>query len=95
MSKNAGDFYFIDGIEGKSDPKRTRGNNVKKLSMNEKPVGEWNTYEIDVDGGSVELRVNGKVLNWATDVQKVAGKILLQSEGAEIHFRNISITPIG
>jgi hypothetical protein len=95
LSKNAGDFYFIDGIEGKSDPKRTRGNNVKKLSMNEKPVGEWNTYEIDVDGGSVELRVNGKVLNWATDVQKVAGKILLQSEGAEIHFRNIGIIPIG
>jgi Domain of Unknown Function (DUF1080) len=93
-SRSAGDFYFIDGIEGKSDPNRTRGNNVKKLSMNENPVGEWNTYEIDVDGGSVELRVNGKVLNRATDVQKVAGKIALQSEGTEIQFRHISIIPI-
>lgn len=95
LTRNAGDFYFIDGIAGKSDPARTRGNHVKKLSMNENPVGEWNVYEIDADGGSVELRVNGKVLNLATDVQRVAGKIALQSEGTEIHFRNVSIIPTG
>ncbi|MHC4589351.1 MAG: 3-keto-disaccharide hydrolase, partial [Planctomycetota bacterium] len=55
---------------------------------------EWNDYEIIVDGGSVVLKVNGHVVNEAWGVQEVPGKICLQSEGAEIHFRNIRLAPI-
>jgi hypothetical protein len=76
------------------DPARTEGRNTKKTSGNEKPIGEWNEYEIIVDHGTIILKVNGKELNRATDCEEVPGKICLQSEGAEIHFRNIRLTPI-
>ena len=70
------------------------GRNTKATGTNEKPLGEWNSYEIEVDGPNVELRVNGRVLNHASACAVVAGHIGLQSEGVPIMFRNIRITPL-
>ena len=53
-------------------------------------VGDSTSSRI-VDGPWVQLRVNGQVLNEAWDCEVKPGKICLQSEGAEIHFRNISL----
>lgn len=93
-SGNAGDFWNIDDYKMKTDPERTRGRNTKKTKMAENPIGEWNEYEIIVDEGNVILYVNGEEVNRAWDVEENAGKICLQSEGAEIHFRNIRLAPI-
>ena len=49
---------------------------------------------IIVDGSNITLYVNGELVNQAWDVQDIAGKICLQSEGAEIHFRNIKIKEV-
>ena len=57
----------------------------------EKPIGQWNHYKITVDGGLVRLEINGKLVNEATDCDALPGKICLQSEGAEIFFKNIVI----
>jgi hypothetical protein len=38
--------------------------------------------------------VNGKLVNEGTQANPASGKILFQSEGAEIFFRNISIAPL-
>ncbi|MDZ7719389.1 MAG: DUF1080 domain-containing protein [Balneolaceae bacterium] len=69
----------------------------------EKPVGEWNTMEIyTFDGNSVHV-VNGKVnmrtynsqyLKNGKNYPLKKGKIQLQSEGAEIFYRNIEIKSI-
>ncbi|MHC4416806.1 MAG: 3-keto-disaccharide hydrolase [Planctomycetota bacterium] len=93
-SGNAGDFWNIGQFPMKADPARTRGRNTRKTHGAERPIGEWNDYEIIVDGGSIVLKVNGQTVNEAWDVQEVPGKICLQSEGAEIHFRNIRLAPI-
>jgi hypothetical protein len=61
---------------------------------NEKPLGEWNQYEITADGTNLTLKVNGQIQNQATDFAVMPGKILLQSEGAAIEFQNIQLTPI-
>jgi hypothetical protein len=94
QSGNAGDFWNIDEFPMKTDPQRTHGRNTKKTHFAEYPIGDWNEYEIVVDGGSVILNVNGEELNRAGDVLKTPGKIGLQSEGAEIHLRNIRLAPI-
>lgn len=94
QSENAGDFWNIDEFPMKTVAERLSGRNTKKTHMAERPIGEWNEYEIVVDGGNIVLNVNGEELNRAWDVQEVAGKICLQSEGAEIHFRNIRLAPI-
>jgi len=93
-SQNAGDFWNIDEFQMTTDPARTNGRNTRKLAMAENPVGEWNEYEIIVDGPTITLFVNGWKVNEAWDVAVVPGKIGLQSEGAEIHFRHVRLAPI-
>lgn len=93
-SGNAGDFWNIGEVAMRTDPARTKGRNTKKTQPAEKPVGEWNSYEIVVDGPWVQLKVNGKVVNEAWDCEVVPGHVCLQSEGAEIHFRDIQLVPL-
>lgn len=93
-SGNAGDFWNIGDVVMTVDAARTKGRNTKKTHAAEKALGEWNQYEIIVDGPWVQLKVNGEVVNEAWDCEVVPGHICLQSEGAEIHFRDIQLTPI-
>ena len=60
----------------------------------EKPPGEWNEYQITFDEGNLTLLVNGEKLNEADHCEVIPGKIGLQSEGGEIHFRKVKLTPI-
>jgi type 1 glutamine amidotransferase len=91
---NAGDFWKIGDFPAATDPARTNGRNAKKLKAAEKPLGEWNHYAIRVDHGTVTLEVNGELVNRATGVLETPGKIALQSEGAEIQFKNVRLTPL-
>ena len=60
---------------------------------NERPVGEWNQYEIYLNQGDLKICVNNLLQNEATDCQVVPGKIGLQSEGGAIQYRNIVMIP--
>lgn len=94
-SENAGDIWNIGEFPMHADAGRTDGRRTVKMHpTNEKPLGEWNQYSIRLDGGNLELRVNGLLQNTATDCQQVEGFIGLQSEGAHIEFRNIRIRPL-
>lgn len=64
---------------------------VKGMKLADKPVGEWNHYEIKLAGGDLELKINGELVNRASGLDVLSGPIGLQSEGAEIHFRNIEL----
>lgn len=66
---------------------------VSKMKMAENAPGEWNRYEIEVAGDTLTLHINGQLVNEARGLDILAGPIGLQSEGAEIHFRNIHIEP--
>jgi acetyl esterase/lipase/sugar lactone lactonase YvrE len=65
----------------------------RKPGVEEKPVGQWNSYDIVCMGDTVTLTVNGKLANKATGCVPAAGKIGLQSEGAQLEFRNIYLEP--
>ena len=60
----------------------------------EKPHGKWNVLELVTEGNTVRLYVNGKLVNEGTDPFPKEGKILIQSEGAEVYFRNIKLYPL-
>ena len=60
----------------------------------ESPLGEWTTVEIISDGGSIKNLVNGVVVNAVTDCTYTHGKVLLQSEGAELYIRKIELQPL-
>ena len=67
---------------------------VKRAKAAEKAPGEWNRYEITLKGGELTLSINGETVNQASGLDVLSGPIGLQSEGAEIHFRDIAITPL-
>ena len=60
----------------------------------EKPHGQWNVVELVNQNGHVKQYVNGKLVNEGTDAFPSSGKILFQSEGAEVFFRNIKLYPL-
>jgi len=60
----------------------------------ESPYGQWTRLEVIADGDRVTNVVNGKVVNEGTRSSLTEGKILLQSEGAEIYFRRVDLEPL-
>ena len=58
---------------------------------NEKPVGEWNTNVTVCAGNDVKAIINGKKLNEITDCTVSSGFIGIQSEGADIEIRRMSL----
>lgn len=95
MVKNKGDIFNIGEFPMQTAPGRTKGRRTPKLHpTNEKPLGEWNEYEIELDGGDLRILVNRLLQNEAFDVWETPGKICLQSEGSEMEFRNIVLIPI-
>ena len=56
-----------------------------------KPAGEWNHYRIACNDGVVKLSVNGKEVSGGSAVSPRKGYICLESEGSEVHFRNVRI----
>jgi len=90
-----GDIWNIDEVKMKVDPARTSGRHTPKLhDSNERPIGEWNDYEITLDGGNLEIKVNNLLQNLASECEVVPGKIGLQAEGSPKEFRNIVLVPI-
>ena len=63
----------------------------QKELNNEKPNGEWNTAEVIVNKGKFIHMLNGKKVNEGELINTQKGHILLQSEGAEVFYRNASI----
>ncbi len=94
MAGNAGDFYSIGSFPMKGDAGRTNGRHVAHTMSNERPQGEWNEYEIIVDGGTITLNVNGAELNKATECEATAGRIALQAEGGQIWFKDVRLVPL-
>ena len=93
MSDHLGDIFTIGGFPLQTG--RSRGRYTPKLHpSNEKPLGEWNIYEIILDGGDLEIKVNGLVQHCGTDCSEMPGKICLQSEGSQMEYRNIVLIPI-
>jgi len=95
MSGHAGDFWLVSGATLKIDPAR-RDPRISRHYFRmkddvEKPLGQWNQYEIVCKGDTIRLIINGQLVNEGTDAEPCRGKILLQSEGAEIHFRDIKL----
>jgi hypothetical protein len=60
----------------------------------ESPDGKWTRIEVECVGDRITNIVNGVKVNEGTRSSLTRGKILFQSEGAEIYFRRIELTPL-
>jgi hypothetical protein len=57
----------------------------------ERPHGEWNTLDIVALDGKIFVQLNDHVANFAKQANPTAGRIGIQSNGAEIIFRTITL----
>jgi hypothetical protein len=106
-SGNAGDFWCIVEDISVPDMERRRGPRdqwgitegkarriLNLTDHSEKPVGEWNAMRIEAVGRTIRVWVNGDLVNEGFDATADHGQIALQSEGAEVEFRKIVLTPM-
>ena len=91
-----GEWTFFSQAQGAS------GRCIKQPD-NEKPSGEWNTVElitvgedsIHIVNGTVVMRLHGPLdISGAVPVPVTSGPIILQSEGAEVFYRDVEWRPI-
>lgn len=107
MNQNAGDFWCIQeditvpDMEKRRGPKEKWGVNGDKLRRipnltdgTEKPLGEWNSMVIECVKNSIKVWLNGVLVNYGYDATASKGQIALQSEGSEVEFKDIKLTPI-
>lgn len=84
-----GELFGVGGVT--TVPDNPRGDRSKSTENRCKGKGEWNTYEVVCVDGTIKLSVNGKFVNGISQSTAKKGYLCLESEGAEIHFRNLKI----
>jgi len=91
----AGDLFLIRGFKMTLKPERIdRSNNRHFLRSHdgvEKPLGEWNQGTVICHDKFVSIKVNDTLVMAGRGSEFSSGRIALQSEAGEIHFRNIMI----
>ena len=95
VTKKGNDFiYDPKGQLTSFSDKSPNGRHAVKNPDAEKPSGEWNTLEVYCFGDSAIHIVNSKVVMklYHSNIKK--GKIQIQSEGAEVYYRDFSIQKI-
>jgi hypothetical protein len=104
---NAGDFWCIvqditvPDMEKRRGPKEKWGTTdgkerriINLTDNSEKPVGEWNTMIIECVADTIKVWENGDLVNYGYNATTQKGQIALQSEGSEVEFRRLELTPI-
>lgn len=85
----SGELFGAGGMT--ATPDNPRGNRSMSTELRCKGKGEWNVYDVVCINGNVQLSINGKFVNSIRNASTRKGYLCLESEGAEIHFRNIQI----
>ena len=84
-----GELFGVGGVT--TVPDNPRGTRSMSIENRCKGRGEWNSYTLVAVDGTLKLSVNGKFVNGVSRSTQKKGYLCLESEGAEIHFRNLRI----
>jgi hypothetical protein len=85
----SGELFGANGLT--AEPDNPRGRRSMSHEFRCKPHGEWNAYDVICVDGVIKLSINGKFVNGMRNASVRKGYLCLESEGSEIHFRNIRI----
>jgi hypothetical protein len=89
-----GEFTIGRIAWGKIDPDWNPALGFRGRDEVEKPHGQWNRIEAICEGGNLTYYLNGVKINEGTNGSFTEGRLLFQSEGAEIFFRHIELQPL-
>lgn len=99
LTGRAGDLLLTNPPDAKLEVDQTRRDPklercFRRIEMKEsieKKLGEWNEMEVTCRGGDITLVLNGFKVNEGKNGNLHSGRIALQSEGAEVYFKDIDI----
>ncbi|MEO9892538.1 DUF1080 domain-containing protein [Aurantibacter sp.] len=84
-----GELFGVGGVTTETDnPRGTRSKSIENRALGK---GEWNNYKVVCVDGTIKLSVNGKFVNGISKSTIKKGYLCLESEGAEIHFKNFKL----
>ena len=103
----AGDFWLIGedlevpNMEKRRGPKEKWGvdgdknRRIPNLTGNvENTPGEWNYMQIECLDNEIKVWLNDELVNYGFNATANKGSFALQSEGSEVEFRKVELTPI-
>jgi len=76
------------------DPKWADVINFRGPQDVEKPLGKWNRLEVFANNDSLRYVLNGVTVNEASKASHTYGKLLVQTEGAELWVRKVELRPL-
>jgi hypothetical protein len=99
LTGRAGDFLLVNPPDAKLDVDKSRQDpkverrffRIEPKEPVEKKPGEWNEAEITCRGADITFTINGVKVNEGKNCSFKSGRIALQSEGAEINFKDVVI----
>jgi len=84
-----GELFGVGGVITLPDnPRGTRSKSIENRALGK---GQWNSYKVVCVDGTIKLSVNGKFVNGISKSSIKKGYLCLESEGAEIQFKNFKI----
>lgn len=89
-----GDIFPIWGATMTPDPRfRISGSRSmpNEDAFHVRDTGEWNHYRITAIDGTVTLEVNGNLVTAGSGCSPSKGYLCIESEGGEVHFRDMKI----
>jgi hypothetical protein len=87
-----GDVFAIHGARLKPDRPHPSGwERCLPSERRARPSPQWNHYKVTCRGGVLELEVNGALVSGASELSDPSGYLCLESEGSEVHFRNLRV----
>ena len=87
----AGDIICMNGLKAKECSDTVKFTIKKQFQSNEKPLGKWNTMEIQSIDGKISVYINKLLQNTFTAMNVKTGFIGFQAEGVAMEFRHLKI----
>ena len=84
---------FAEKLSTAPDAKTPQLDRAEKADP-EKPLGEWNSYDLVCRGDTIEVSVNGVLENKISKCEPAIGRIGFQLEGTPFELRNVRIEPL-
>lgn len=90
-----GDLFVMAGVECKEHKGKDANTPVAFHDDSaEKPVGEWNRFEVICKNGKVSTFINSRFMNEISECTVNSGYIGFQSEGAEFEIKTVAFCPL-
>lgn len=91
MPGQTGDLYAYPGSRIGGEPAPQGLEIIRRRENAERPIGEWNDYEIRCEGSKITLSLNGRVVNQGTSDRPISCRIGLMCQMSDIRYRNLRL----